>query len=41
MKEVNFDINKAYGLVTEKLEDWISTGVKMLPSWLKFLVMIF
>ena len=34
MKEVNFDINKAYGLVTEKLEDWISTGVKMLPNFL-------
>jgi small-conductance mechanosensitive channel len=34
MKEVNFDINKAYSLVTEKLEDWISTAVKMLPNLL-------
>ncbi len=34
MKEVNFDINQAYGLVTEKLETWISTAVKMLPNFL-------
>ncbi len=34
MKNVNFDLNKAYELVTEKLESWISTGVQMLPNFL-------
>ncbi len=40
MKNVNFDLNRAYGLVTEKLEDWISTGVKMLPNFLVAVVVL-
>ena len=31
-KQVNFDINKAYELVTGKLEAWIKTAVEMLPN---------
>lgn len=29
---MNFDVNKAYGLVTGKLEEWLATAVKMLPN---------
>ncbi|MDZ7848367.1 MAG: mechanosensitive ion channel family protein [Owenweeksia sp.] len=32
MKEVNFDVNKAYALLSEKLEEWISASIKMLPN---------
>ncbi len=28
----NFDIDKAYSLVTEKLENWTETAIKMLPN---------
>lgn len=31
---LNFDFSKAYTLVTEKLAEWISTGIKMLPNLL-------
>lgn len=32
LSQINFDISKAYGLVTDKLETWLSTAVKMLPN---------
>ena len=32
MNQINFDLNKAYTLVSEKLEDWINTAIKMLPN---------
>lgn len=34
MNQVSFDVNKAYTLVSEKLEGWISTAIKMLPNFL-------
>lgn len=32
-KQINFDIDKAYELVTGKLEVWVKTGIEMLPNF--------
>ena len=32
MNQINFDISKAYDLVTERLENWLNSGIKMLPN---------
>lgn len=34
MEKINFDVNKAYGLVTEKMEHWLAAAVKILPNLL-------
>jgi small conductance mechanosensitive channel len=31
---MNFDLNKVYNLLTEKVEEWLSTAIKMLPNLL-------
>lgn len=33
MNQVNFDVTKAYELLTEKLENWLSAAIKMLPNF--------
>lgn len=32
MNEFNLDINNAYSLVSDKLEEWLNQGIKMLPN---------
>ncbi|WP_417609350.1 mechanosensitive ion channel family protein [Owenweeksia hongkongensis] len=39
-KQVDFDINKAYELVTGKLEAWIKTAVEMLPNFVLAILIV-